>query len=98
VVIEATLANGHGVSEQLTQPGDVALFVEGGRIVGMDPRGSEDESRILLGVFRRESRRRQRLSDADDGRRARFAGAGDYRAAVAGERRVCEVGMAVDEA
>jgi len=40
---------------------------------------------------------RQRFTDADDGSRARVAGAGDYVVAVAGERRVREVGVAVDE-
>ena len=63
----------------------------------MDSRRREYKARVLRRVFSRERRCHQRLPDADDRRRARVAGAGDYLAAVAGERRVCEVGMAVDE-
>ena len=40
---------------------------------------------------------REGFADADDRSRARLAGARDYRVAVAGERRVREVGVAVDE-
>jgi hypothetical protein len=65
--------------------------------VGVDPRGRENKARIPDRDFSRERRYLERLSDADDSRRARIAGACDYRVAVAGERRVCEVGMAVDE-
>ena len=63
----------------------------------MDTGGREYKIGIPGRAFSRESRRRQRLSDANDGRRARIAGAGDYRVAVAGEGRVREVGVAVDE-
>jgi hypothetical protein len=97
VVIEAAFADRNGGGHELAQSRDVALFVEAGGIVGMDSGGGEHEAGMLGRVFTRESRCLQRLSDADDGRRARIAGAGDYRVAVAGERRVCEVGMAVDE-
>jgi len=97
VVIEAALADRNGGSQEYTQLRDVALFVEGGGVVRMDSRRREYKARILRRVFRRERSRLQRLPDADDSRRARFAGACDYRVAVAGERRVGEVGMAVDE-
>jgi hypothetical protein len=97
VVIEAALADRDGGNQQLTQPRNVAPFVERGSGVRMDSRSRKDKVRIPLRVFRRERRRFQRLSDADDSRRARLAGARDYRVAVAGERRVGEVGMAVDE-
>jgi hypothetical protein len=63
----------------------------------MDARGREYKAPILRRAFRRERRCLQRLPDADDSRRTRVAGARDYRVAVAGERRVGEVGMAVDE-
>jgi hypothetical protein len=66
--------------------------------MGMDPGGREHKPGILRRTFSRESRHVGRLSDANDGRRARIAGAGDYRVAVAGEGRVREVGVAVDEA
>ena len=97
VVVEAALPYGNGGSQQLAQPRNIAPFVEGSGIVRMDSRSREDKARILGRVLGRERRRLQRLSDADDSRRARVAGARDYRVAVAGERRVGEVGMAVDE-
>jgi hypothetical protein len=97
VVVEAALSDRDRGGQQLTQSRKVAPLVETRRVVGMDSRRSEDEAGIPCRVLRRESRRGQRLSDADYGRRARFPGAGDYRVAVAVERRVCEVGMAVDE-
>lgn len=97
VVVEAALADRDGGNQQLAQPRNVTPFIEGGSVVRMDSRSREDKARILRRVFRRERRRLQRFSDADDSRRARVAGARDYRVAVAGERRVGEVGMAVDE-
>ena len=97
MVVEPAFPDGDSRREELTQARNVALLVERGCIVGMDSRGREDQARILRRVLGRERRRLERLSDADDSRRARFPGAGDYRVAVAGERRVCEVGMAVDE-
>ena len=63
----------------------------------MDASGREYKARILRRVFSRQRRCLHRFSDADDSRRARVAGARDYRVAVAGERRVGEVGMTVDE-
>jgi hypothetical protein len=97
VVIEAALADRDGGAQELAQPRNVALFVESGGVMRMDSRRREHKARIPYRVFRRERRRLKRLSDADDSRRARAAGACDYRVAVAGERRVGEVGMAVDE-
>ena len=66
--------------------------------MGMDTGGREHKTRILRRAFSRAGRCVERLADANDGRRARIAGAGDYRVAVAGEGRVREVGVAVDEA
>jgi len=63
----------------------------------MNARGRENELRIVGSDFARDFGCRERLSNADDGSRARFAGAGDYLVAVTGERRVREVGVAVDE-
>jgi hypothetical protein len=63
----------------------------------MDSGGSKHEPRIVRGILRRDDRRSERFPDADDRPRARIAGARDYRVAVAGERRVREVGVAVDE-
>jgi len=64
----------------------------------MNSGGGEDETRILPRAPSRYRCSSERLSDADDRDRTRIAGAGDYRVAVAGERRVREVGVAVDEA
>ena len=63
----------------------------------MDTGGREDEARIFYGELAGEPGGRQRFTNADDGSRARVAGAGDYVVAVAVERRVREVGVAVDE-
>jgi hypothetical protein len=98
VIVEAALTDGDGTaSQELTKSGNVALLIEFGRIMGMDTGGREHQTRILRRAFSRESRHLERLTDANDGRRARVAGAGDYRVAVAGEGRVREVGVAVDE-
>jgi hypothetical protein len=97
VVVEPTLTDSHSGVKKLAQPRDIALLVECCRVVRVDSRRREDKARMLDGDFSRERRYLKRLSDADNSRRARIAGACDYRVAVAGERRVCEVGMAVDE-
>jgi hypothetical protein len=97
VVVETALTDRDGGAKQLAKLRDIALLVESGRIMGMDARGSEDEAGVFGSGRSRESRHVERLSDADDSRRARIAGAGDYRVAVAVERRVREVGVAVDE-
>jgi len=98
VVVETALANSNGaISEILAEPGKVALRIKRSGIVRMDARCPEHESRMDRGVFRSGGRRFERFADANDGCRARRAGAGDYRVAVAGERRVREVGVTVDE-
>ena len=63
----------------------------------MDTGSGEHETGMVVGELRRNFRCGQRLTDADDRLRARGAGARDYGVAVAGERRVREVGVAVDE-
>lgn len=98
VVVEAALADRHrSVSEALAEPRDVALRIKRSGIVRMDARRPGHESRTGGRVLSSDGRRFERLADANDGCRARRAGAGDYRVAVAGERRVREVGVAVDE-
>jgi len=97
VVVEPALPDRDRSAKKLTEPGDVALLVESGRIVGMDARRRENKRRVLGGEGSRNRRYFKRLADANDSHRARVAGAGDYRVAVAVERRVREVGVAVDE-
>jgi hypothetical protein len=63
----------------------------------MDSRRSENEPGIVSGVRNGGSAGVKRFADANDRSRARIAGAGNYLVAVAGERRVREVGVAVDE-
>lgn len=63
----------------------------------MDSGGGEDEARIVGSEAGRYCRCRQRLANAHHRVRARVAGAEDYLVAVAVERRVREVGVAVDE-
>ena len=65
--------------------------------MGMDAGGGEYEAGILSRARRGDRRGIDRFADADDRQSARSAGASDYLAAVAGERRVREVGVAVDE-
>jgi hypothetical protein len=97
VVVEPALPDCNGAAKKLAKSRDIARLVESGRVMGMNAGSREDEARVFGGACRRENRHLERLSDAHDSRRARIAGAGDYRVAVAVERRVCEVGVAVDE-
>ena len=98
VIVEAALSDrDRATLEKFTKPGNVTALVERYRVVGMDPGCGEHKIRIVGRALSRESRYLERLSDANDGRRARVAGARDYRVAVAGEGRVREVGVAVDE-
>ncbi len=97
VVVEPALSDRDGIAKELAQSRDITLLVESGGVMGMNAGSREDEARVFSGACCRENRHLERLSDAHDGRRARVAGAGDYRVAVAVERRVCEVGVAVDE-
>jgi hypothetical protein len=98
MIIEAALPDrDRGTFEKLTESGYVALGVKCGGVVRMNAGGSEDKARVLVSEPGGERGYFERLSDTDDSSRARIAGAGDYRVAVAGERRVREVGVAVDE-
>jgi hypothetical protein len=99
VVIEAALADrDSAVLHKAAELGDVALGLKRRGVVGMNASSREDEARILRGVLSRHRGCIDGLADADNSCRARIAGAGDYRVAVAGERCVREVGVAVDEA
>jgi hypothetical protein len=99
VVIEAALAyRDRPILEKSAKLRYVALRVERRGIVRVDASGSENEARVFFGVLDGQRSGVNRLADADDRGRARIAGAGDYRVAVAGERCVREVGVAVDEA
>ena len=98
VVVEAALAHGDGGAlEQLAQAGQVPLRVERSRVVRMDSGGRENQARVVRGNLRRDRSGAKRFTNADDCPRARRTGARDYRVAVAGERCVREVGVAVDE-
>jgi len=63
----------------------------------MNSGGGKHEPRVVRRIPGSDRRRGERFADADDRLRARIAGARYYRVAVAGERRVREVGVAVDE-
>ena len=98
VIVESALAHCHGrVREELAQLRHVARGVKRGCVVGMYSGSGKDEPGIVRRALGGDRRRRERLPDADDRQRARLAGARDYRVAVAGEGRVREVGVAVDE-
>lgn len=98
MVVEPAFADGDRTRpEMLAKPGNVAPGIEALRVVRMDSSGREYEFGLLDGALRGDRRRLERLADANDGPRTRIPGARDYRVAVAGERRVCEVGVAVDE-
>ena len=98
VVVESAFTDRDcGIAKQFTKACHIAPGNKCRSVVGMDPGSGKDES----GVRRRDisggGSRRERLADTDDRSRARIAGAIDYVVAVAVERRVREVGVAVDE-
>lgn len=99
VIVEAALTHrDRAVLKKCAQLRDITLSVEGRGVVRVDARRRENEARVFRGALGSDRGGDDRLADADDRRRARIAGAGDYRVAVAGERCVREVGVAVDEA
>ncbi len=99
VIVQTALSDRHRsrVSDQGAELRNVARGIELGRVVRVDARRRKNEPSICRGIIRRERCRRERFTNADDRRRARIAGAGYYRVAVAAEGRVREVGVAVDE-
>src|SRR5450759_4181030 len=98
VVVEPTLTNRDGARRDLlANVRDVARGVEVRGVMWMHAGGVVTESRMRRGDERRASCRRERLSDADDGRRARLPRPGDDLLAVGIERRIGEVRVAVDE-
>jgi len=98
VVVETAFTHRHGTVMEITpQQRDVSHSIEAGRVVRVDSRGGEHEAIVVGGEPRRDFRCLERLANADDRERARGPGARDYGVAVAGERRVREVGVAVDE-
>ena len=98
MIIESALADRHGrTADQVAQFRNIARCLERGCVVGMDSGGRKHEPWIVHRVLGRDRSRGERFPDAHDRPRARLAGARDYRVAVAGERRVREVGVAVDE-
>jgi len=99
VVVEAALADrdrafGHELRDRFA----VGDGIERRRVVRVYAGRENDEARMRCRDPGRRSRLLDGFADADDSYRARIAGAIDYRAAVAGERRVGEVGVAVEEA
>jgi hypothetical protein len=98
VIVEAALTDRDSTVPQVaTQRRDVARSLERGRIVRVHSRRAEHKAVVDGGESGGDSRGLERLTDTDDRERARRAGARDYGVAVAGERRVREVGVAVDE-
>ena len=83
--------------EDLTQPREIVACIESRSVVRVDAGSGEHEAGIVDAKLNRDLRRGERLTDTDDPLRARRAGARDYGVAVAGERRVREVGVTVDE-
>ena len=98
VVVEAALPHRDRAAFEISAKlRYVALDVERRGIVRVNARRSENEARILRGALSGDRGSIDGLADADDRDRTRIAGAGDYRVAVAGERCVREVGVAIDE-
>lgn len=99
VVVEPALPHRYGASlKKLPELRHVAPGVELRCIVRVDAGGRENEARVVRRIQSGDRCSSDGFADADDRDRARLAGAGDYRVAVAGERCVREVGVAVDEA
>jgi hypothetical protein len=98
VVVEATFPNGHcSVIQKPAEAREIPSCVERGSVVRMYAGGREYKAGIVPGDRCSNRGCFKRLANADNCGRARNAGAGDYLVAVAGERRVREVGVAVDE-
>ena len=98
MIVESALADRHSrTTKQLAQFRNIAECIECGCVVWMNSGGGKHEPRVVRRILGSECRRGKRFPDADNCPRARIAGARDYRVAVAGERRVREVGVAVDE-
>jgi hypothetical protein len=97
MIVETAFADGDGFAEERAQEWNITRGVESGGVVGMDTCRGEDEAGICDCDRAGDLSRGQRFTDADDRSRARIAGAGYYVVAVTVERRVREVGVAVDE-
>ncbi len=98
VIVEPAFADRDSTAcQQLAKLGNVSTGFEFCGVVRVNTGGCENEPRVLSRARGGDRRRIDRLTDADDRQCARLAGAGDYLPAVAGERRVREVGVAVDE-
>jgi hypothetical protein len=98
VVVEATFTDGHrSVPQKPTEALEIARWLERRGVVRMYAGRREYEARVIVGDGCSGGRGLKRLANADNRDRARVAGAGNYLVAVAGERRVREVGVAVDE-
>jgi hypothetical protein len=98
VVVEATLTyRDRAVAKKRAELRYVPRCVKRGCVVRVDAGRRKNESGVSRSALSGDRGGIERLADADDRGRARAAGAGDYRVAVAGERRVREVGVAVDE-
>src|SRR2546423_6968913 len=95
MVVEAALTDrDRRAFEQLTKLRKVSRCVERSGVVRMDSCGREYEAGTVSGGLAGNPGRAERLSDADNRPRPGRTGARDYRVAVAGERRVREVGVA----
>lgn len=97
MIVETAFADCYRLAQQGAQLRKIARRIVSGCIVRMDARCRENVAGIRGGNVAGGLCGGQRFTDTDDGNRARVAGAGDYVVAVAGERRVREVGVAVDE-
>ena len=98
VVVQPTFTDGDRTSvEEPFERRNIDLRVERRGIVWMDASGERDEARMRFRNPGRAVRLIDGRADADDTCRARIAGARDYRVAVAVERFVGEVGVAVEE-
>ncbi len=98
MVVETALAHSAGAAaEARLNRGHIPGGVEQGCVVRMDARRPVNKAGVALGESLRGIGGGMRFADADDAARARVAGAGDYFVAVAVERRVGEVRVAVEE-
>ena len=98
MVIEAAFADSDGAGpESFLDERDITDFVEPRRVMWMHAGRREYEPGVVGAEFSGDAACLQRFTDTNNRQRARCAGARDYGVAVAGERRVREVGVAVDE-
>lgn len=97
VIVQATFADRRGAALEIGAQGLGVGWLPIRGVVGVNTRGPGDEAGVLVGKLLGFASLVERGADADEGSGASVFRSLDYRVAVAGEGRVREVAVAVDE-